>query len=106
MKSDDRVFLSARERATVGAILKEAGPRLGQIKVFGSRATGSARHSSDLDLVVFPPSPRSELSKLRLAFEESDLPINVDVVAWDDIDHQPLRDAIMRHAIPFFKEMA
>ena len=106
MMSDDRVFLSDRERSTVSGILREFACRIGRVNVFGSRATGGAHAGSDLDLVVFPPSPRNEIAKLRFAFEDSDLPITVDVLAWDDIDHQPLRDAIARHSIPFFKEMA
>lgn len=102
MKSGSTVQLSQRERATITQILARARPRIGIVKVFGSRATGTARPCSDLDLVVFPPAPASELDSLREAFEESDLPIAVDVLAWDDIDHQPLREAITLHGLPFF----
>lgn len=106
MKCNDRVFLSPRERATVLAILEPLRAQFGAVKVFGSRATGCARPASDLDLVVFPPASRSELRDLKFAFEESDLPITVDVLAWDEIDHQPLRDEISRHAVPLFDEAA
>ena len=104
MKCNDRVFLSSRERATIASILEPMRARLGPVKVFGSRATGRARPASDLDLVVFPPAPRRDLIDLRFAFEDSDLPITVDVLAWDEIDYQPLRDEIARHAVPFFDE--
>lgn len=102
MKCNDRVFLSSRERATIASILEPMRSRIGEVKVFGSRATGCARPASDLDLVVFPPVARRELRDLRFAFEESDLPIKVDVLAWDEIDYQPLRDEISRHAVSFF----
>ena len=98
------IYLSQRERATVAAILEPLRNRIGSVKVFGSRAAGRARPASDLDLVVFPPASRRQLIDLRCAFDESDLPITVDVVAWDEIDHQRLRDEITRNAIPFFDE--
>ena len=52
------------------------------ISVFGSRATGSFRQYSDLDLWIDaePPLTRKEVSKLEDLFEESDLPIKVDIV--------------------------
>jgi predicted nucleotidyltransferase len=104
MKCNDRVFLSEREFATVAAVLASAAARIGAVKVFGSRATGRARPGSDLDLVVFPPSPGGALNDLRFAFEESDLPIHVDVLAWDDIESQSLRDEIGRRAVPLFAD--
>jgi len=50
--------------------------------VFGSRVTGRARRRSDLDLAIGGESPlgRSVMADLREAFDESDLPIEVDVV--------------------------
>ena len=50
--------------------------------VFGSRVTGCARRRSDLDLAVGGPTPLgwSRKADLLQAFEESDLPIRVDVV--------------------------
>ena len=102
MKCNDRVFLSSRERTTIASILEPMLSRIGDVKVYGSRATGRARPASDLDLVVFPPVARRDLMDLRFAFEESDLPIKVDVLAWDEIDYQPLRDEIFRYAVSFF----
>ena len=104
MKSNDRVFLSDRQLAIVCSILLPVRSRMGPIKVFGSRATGRARPASNLNLVVFPPSSHRELSQLRLAFEESYLPIYVILSAWDEIDSQRLRDEIERDAIVFFEE--
>lgn len=50
--------------------------------VFGSRATGRARRRSDLDLAVGGTAPLgwSQKADLRQAFDESDLPIRVDIV--------------------------
>ncbi|HHB12296.1 MAG TPA: nucleotidyltransferase domain-containing protein [Chromatiales bacterium] len=53
-----------------------------RVAAFGSRVTGDARRYSDLDLVILgeEPLPLSTLFQLKDAFEESDLPIRVDVV--------------------------
>ncbi len=52
------------------------------ILVFGSRARGTARPYSDLDLAVraAAPLPASRLEAARDAFSASDLPISVDIV--------------------------
>ena len=52
-----------------------------EIWVFGSRANGAAKKYSDLDLaIVGEPLPLELESRLADAFEESDLPIKVDIV--------------------------
>lgn len=50
--------------------------------VFGSRATGKARRRSDLDLAVGGGAPLTlrQRALLNDDFDESDLPIRVDVV--------------------------
>jgi predicted nucleotidyltransferase len=50
--------------------------------VFGSRVTGRSQRRSDLDLAIGGDTPlgRSRMAELREAFDESDLPIEVDVV--------------------------
>jgi predicted nucleotidyltransferase len=99
MAPGSRIQLTERERRTVAAVLRQFGSRLGPVKVFGSRARGSARANSDLDLVVFPPSSRSDLRSLASAFEESDLSITVDLLAWESIESPALKDEIRRSAI-------
>ncbi len=68
---------------TVRAILRA---HLGghEVRAFGSRVTGRARRHSDLDLAVMGSEGVSwqTLARLREAFEESDLPIVVDVIDW------------------------
>lgn len=54
--------------------------------VYGSRVKGTARPTSDLDLVVFAqPHQKSNITDLREAFEESNLPFRVDLFVWDKI---------------------
>ena len=51
---------------------------------FGSRARYTAKTYSDLDLAIISEQPMSlaQMADVQSAFEESDLPIRVDVVDW------------------------
>lgn len=52
------------------------------VYVFGSRATGKHRQYSDLDLWIEsdPELTTKDLQDLQEKFEESDLPIKIDIV--------------------------
>lgn len=56
----------------------------GEVFAFGSRVSGKAKKFSDLDLVIKARDalPWKMLAELRESFEDSDLPITVDVVDW------------------------
>ena len=58
-----------------------------QVWAFGSRVTGKARETSDLDLAIMGDSPLEfeSLAALRDAFSESRIPYKVDVVDWATI---------------------
>ncbi len=54
--------------------------------MYGSRVKWTSRPQSDLDLVVFAtPEQRRQVGDLREAFEESNLPFQVDLFVWDDV---------------------
>ena len=57
--------------------------------VYGSRAKWTSRPQSDFDMVVFAtPEQNRQVSDLREAFEESNLPFRVDLFVWDDVPEQ------------------
>ena len=65
-------------------ILKEYAPTY-EVWAFGSRVRKGAKRFADLDLAIVSPhgmSPR-QLAVLANAFEESDLPIKVDLLDWN-----------------------
>jgi predicted nucleotidyltransferase len=67
------------------AMLARSLPQL-QVWAFGSRVKGTARDSSDLDLVLFAEdADKPQLALLREALEESQLPFAVDTLVWKDI---------------------
>ena len=70
-------------------ILAEHVPEC-EVRAFGSRATWTAKDYSDLDLAVVGGGPLHwrTLSRLQGAFEESRLPIRVDVLDWHAISER------------------
>ena len=68
---------------TVQRILTEHAPEC-EVRAYGSRVTWTATDYSDLDLAVVGSEPFSlrRMRQLKEAFEESDLPIRVDVLDW------------------------
>jgi type I restriction enzyme S subunit len=55
-----------------------------EVRIFGSRATGRAKPHSDIDLVIMGDEllPVTTMRILRDAFDDSDLPFQVDLVEW------------------------
>ena len=82
--------------AAVERILAEHVPEC-EVRAFGSRATWTARDYSDLDLAVVGEAPLHwrTLSRLKEAFEESRLPMRVDVLDWHAIS-ESFREVIER----------
>lgn len=91
------VQLEPRHLVIVKDILKKH-----EIKayVFGSRAKNTAKPLSDLDLCLKDNYDKSTIRKLQDAFEESDLPFKVDVVAWNEIS-QGFKEQIENDLISF-----
>ncbi len=93
--------LSPDEHAQVLAILGEHLPPNVKVWVFGSRAGGSPKPWSDLDLVLDGPDvlPLSLLAALAEAFDESALPWKVDLLDYSTVSPQ-FRAIIDRDKLP------
>ena len=83
------IDLNPNHLEAVKAILAEHVPGC-EVRAFGSRVTWTAKDYSDLDLVIVGAGPldRKILGRLKEAFEESDLPIRVDVLDWHTISQE------------------
>ena len=72
-------------RAQVDNILSRKSPEI-EVWAYGSRVDGSNHDASDLDLVLRTPDLTpvnvNVISRLREAFDESNLPIIVDIHDW------------------------
>lgn len=75
------IDLPSRDFVEVIGILQKQVPDL-EVWAFGSRAKGTAKPYSDLDLALMTTRPLSieQSAILKEAFDVSDLPIRVDVV--------------------------
>ncbi|WP_428493363.1 nucleotidyltransferase family protein [Rhodopila sp.] len=76
------IDLTPHDLAILQPILADLLPPDTAVFVFGSRATGTARRYSDLDLALTgtPPVNRETISRLQDALTDSDLTIKVDIV--------------------------
>ncbi len=90
------IDLNPNHLATVEAILAEHVPEC-EVRAFGSRAAWTAMDYSDLDLAIVGQRPLDwrTLGRLKEAFEESSLPMRVDVLDWHAIS-ESFREVIER----------
>lgn len=96
------IDLEPRLLDRVRKIVREHAPEC-EVWVFGSRVSRRSKPFSDLDLAVISPRELSsrQLALLAYAFEDSDLPIKVDIVDWQAAP-APLRERIAeRHEVLF-----
>ena len=93
------IDITAEQRKTVLALLARHLPN-STAWVYGSRVKWTARPESDLDLVVFAkPEQERRVSDLREAFEESNLPLRVDLFVWDEVPEQFRKTIEAEHVV-------
>lgn len=101
--STNKYGLSERDISTIQGILVKY-PEVSNVLIFGSRATGSSKPGSDIDLAVVNDGIDDKIVlRIRNEFEESSLPYRVDIVLYTGLIHQDLKDHINRVGIPFYK---
>ena len=80
--NNPRPLLEPRHYEQILSIVRRTmGNTHGTVFLFGSRARGNSRPTSDIDMAVSLKSPAGTLiSRLRENFENSTIPFTVDVV--------------------------
>ena len=86
-------MVTASELHALATVLAPYADRIERVGVFGSRATGRARANSDIDLVVYGDVDAELEARLWTLFEDSDLPVEVDLAAYSLVRH----DGLKRH---------
>lgn len=95
--------LNERDLKTIFSLL-EHFPDVRLVHLFGSRAKGTYRKASDIDMAIMNDGLQPEtLPRLKSAFEESSLPYLVDLVNYPKVEQAELRAHIERVGIPFFE---
>ena len=94
------LILEQSDHDRVLAILRRRIPDQ-TVWAFGSRVDGKARKYSDLDLVIVgsEPIPKDIYDKLIEDFDDSELPIRVDLLDWNRIDDNFKPYILERHVV-------
>ncbi|MEK6409184.1 MAG: nucleotidyltransferase domain-containing protein [Acidobacteriota bacterium] len=80
-------------------------PSVREVRVFGSRATGSARRASDLDVAISAPNATAaEWADLFEAIEEAPIIYELNLVRLDQSLSARLRARIEREGITVYPE--
>ncbi len=74
-------------------------PQIKKAVVFGSRAKGNYRDGSDIDICLFGDIELSLLHRIEESLDELYLPYTVDLVVYNRIQNQDLKEHIDRVGI-------
>ncbi len=96
--------LTPQHLQTIAGILRPYADRITCVGLFGSRALGTWREASDIDIVLYGPVSEADLERLYTLFMESHLPVKVDVVAYDLVEYPPLKQHIDQVVQPLFTQ--
>jgi predicted nucleotidyltransferase len=83
--------LSSAQIDTIKTILRPYACDITEVCLFGSRANGTYRPCSDIDLVLKGSLTEKTLDHLWTLFAESSLPYKVDVKGYHLIAYPPLK---------------
>ncbi|MCX5920763.1 MAG: nucleotidyltransferase domain-containing protein [Candidatus Melainabacteria bacterium] len=86
----------------IHTILKPFSNEITHVGLFGSRATGAYKPYSDIDLVLYGNVADTTLSRLWTLFDESILPVKVDLQAYNLIEYAALKAHIDSVVKPLF----
>ena len=86
--------LTIKQIKTLFGILSSQKESISQVRIFGSRARGDYKNTSDIDLAIVFVQPIQSL--LSAAFENSNLPYTVDIIDFAAIKNRNLLQNINR----------
>ena len=81
-------------------------PAVSAVKLFGSRAKGTHRPYSDVDLAVFGNLDLLAVEAIALDLEDLLLPYRFDLVTMARLEHEGLREHIKRVGVTIFGNQA
>ena len=86
--------LSIKQLKTLLEILSAKKESISQVKIFGSRARGDYKVTSDIDLAII--FTRQIQTSLSAAFENSNLPYTIDIIDYNEVKNKNLLENINR----------
>ena len=98
------VTLRSKDLAVLRAACRRF-PVVREVRVFGSRATGTARRASDLDLAISAPdATAAEWLDLCDALEDAPLIYELDLVRSERTTNDRLKEKIARDGVTVYPE--
>lgn len=98
-------MLTTAQRAALLDALAPFADHIVRVDIFGSRARGSHRPGSDIDLVIVDVGDDDAYARMLAALEESQVSVPIDVVRWRDVSSGPIGESIARDAVPVFSRV-
>ena len=93
--------LAPRHLDQIRQLLQDNCPNIDWVGLFGSRATGNYKETSDIDLVIYGDVSTQECDRLYTVFLESLIPYKVDITSYNHIA-PPLKKHIDTTVQPLF----
>ena len=95
-------MLTERETRIVHGVLAPFADAIERVAVFGSRALGTARPASDIDLALFGTFTEAQLARMWTLFDESSLAVTVDLLDYGRTTNPPILHHVDAVAKPLF----
>jgi type I restriction enzyme S subunit len=96
--------LTEKDRSGLRAVL-EASPKVRRVLLFGSRAMGTFRGASDVDLALEGEDLRlTDLAAIKAKIAELNLPVEVDLVVRAKIKNPQLEEHIKTHGHEWYRQ--
>ncbi len=73
-----------------------------RVVLFGSRAKGTAKPYSDIDLAVEGMEKERDIAAVAMELDDLPLPYKFDVKSLDSLQHSPLQEHIQRVGITIY----
>lgn len=83
--------LTEKQVDLIKRILQPYTEKIDKVCLFGSRATGTYRENSDIDLVIHGITDEKVINRLWTLFDESSLPYKVDIKSYELTSYPPLK---------------
>ena len=77
-------------------------PKINKAKVYGSRSLGNHRKYSDIDIAIYASVDYEDTYKISYALYELPIIYKCDVVLYESIKNEELKDHIDRVAVEIF----
>jgi predicted nucleotidyltransferase len=99
--------LTERELSLIRSVF-ERYDAVESVSIFGSRALGTEKPTSDIDLALQGPDARETLllGQISADLEALPMPYRFDVCWTEALEHEGLREHIERHGRSLYRRMA